>query len=288
MAIIPALAAHEIIPETKMVDWSLSASLPQSTASSKRVKNLVDFLASIYNGQNVEPWTVFEIRPEEIETVWSLLRRNESLYSFVLDKIRLVNTSGRVLQRYNTNRLFMSNRSNWSPYTSRFIVRMPTDIHELFTAQIVREIQRQLDKIALENEHIAATLDRIFPRGSPDIYFVEPSNSNRDSKKRPPWMSPDASFGHIEDRFPAIVIETSYSQHKRHLEKLAYEYISGSKGKISTVVGLDIGYGTKSEEASLSIWRPRVVPDLKEDGSSFLEIFSPQETEVMTSLSAFY
>ena len=56
---------------------------PLETAS-----NLLDFLISCHRGQEVEPWTVFNITPEEVQTVWSMLEKHKSLYDYVLGKLR--------------------------------------------------------------------------------------------------------------------------------------------------------------------------------------------------------
>ena len=60
----------------------------QTKTPSKTVSSLLDFLISCHKEQEVEPWTVFNITPEEIQTVWSMLERHESLHDFVLGKLR--------------------------------------------------------------------------------------------------------------------------------------------------------------------------------------------------------
>ena len=70
------------------------------------------------------------------------------------------------------------------------------------------------------------------------------------------------------------LIETSYSKHHKELARLADEYISGSNGNIAVILGLDIEYGVGSRTASLSIWRPRLLPDPDEKEAVLLETFS--------------
>ena len=53
-----------------------------------RVACLLDFLILCHNGKEVGPWTVFNITPEEVQTVWSILERHKSLYDYVLGKLR--------------------------------------------------------------------------------------------------------------------------------------------------------------------------------------------------------
>ena len=142
MATSVAPIQHKIASETKMVNYSLQTSPLQTTAPSKNCKDLLDCLISRYEGWGMfEPWTVFEITPEEIQRVWSVLQKDESFYGYVLDKIRLVNKPGRVLQRYSTKKIFMNNRFDWTPSISQFIVRMPTGVHEMFTESVVDEIK---------------------------------------------------------------------------------------------------------------------------------------------------
>ena len=58
--------------------------------------------------------------------------------------------------------------------------------------------------------------------------------------------------------------ETLHSQQLKELARLANEYISGSDRHIAVIIGLDIKYSVGSKTASLSIWRPRLVPDQDE------------------------
>ncbi len=65
----------------------------QTTTPSKTASSLLDFLISCHKGKEVEPWTVFNITPEEVQTVWSMLQRHKPLYDYVLGKFREVNRS---------------------------------------------------------------------------------------------------------------------------------------------------------------------------------------------------
>ena len=173
-------------------------------------------------------------------------------------------------------------RFDWSPHTSRFAVRMPTSTHDVFTEFVVQEIGSQLTSVARGDTDIAAALDLVRSESTSDVYLYgrEPIN------ERYPKHTPDASFAHADSQYPSIVIETSYSQHQKELTRLADEYISGSDGNIGVVLGLDIEYGAGSKKASLSIWRPRLVPDPEKKESVLLETFGVQEADVMASLPA--
>ena len=60
----------------------------QTITPSKTASSLLDFLISCHKGQEVESWTVFNIIPEEVQTVWLMLERHKSLYDYVLGKLR--------------------------------------------------------------------------------------------------------------------------------------------------------------------------------------------------------
>ena len=51
----------------------LPSPLAQTKTPSKTASSLLDFLISCHKEQEVEPWTVFNITSEEIQTVWSML-----------------------------------------------------------------------------------------------------------------------------------------------------------------------------------------------------------------------
>ena len=54
------------------------------------------------------------------------------------------------------------------------------------------------------------------------------------------------------------------------------------------ILGLDIEYGVGSRSASLSSWRPRLLPDPDEKEAVLLETFSVREVDVMVFLLAHY
>ena len=50
------------------------------------------------------------------------------------------------------------------------------------------------------------------------------------------------------------------------------------------ILGFDTEYGIKSKKASLSIWRPRFMPDPEKEEGVLLETFSIREADVIASL----
>ena len=70
--------------------------------------------------------------------------------------------------------------------------------------------------------------------------------------------TPDASFGHLSEKYPGVVIEVSSSEKRKNLSRLASEYILGSRAAVRVVVGLDIE-SKGNKKATISVWKPQVV-----------------------------
>ena len=150
-----------------------------------------------------------------------------------------------------------------------FIIRMPSHLHEAFCARVVRNICNQLDNIAALHGSAAAYARNVEPEGSPTLKFpsdkaVEDGENNRNGKGVGKYDThdPDATFYYSDMCWPCVIIEVSYSQKRKALKDLAENYILGSDGNTSVVIGLDIEY-KPSKQATLSVWRPqfRVRPD---------------------------
>ena len=159
---------------------------------------------------------------------------------------------------------------------------MPTSTHDIFTELLVQKIGSQLKSVSRRDTDIAAVLDLVRLESSSDVYLY----GHEAIDERYPKHSPEASFAHANSQYPSLVIETSYSQRQKDLTKLADEYISGFNGIIAMILGLDIEYGVESKKASLSMWRPRLVPDPEKEEGVLLEMFSIREADVMASLLA--
>lgn len=72
----------------------------------------------------------------------------------------------------------------------------------------------------------------------------------------PPQRHPDGQFQHYQAAYPGVVLEVSYSQDGKDLERLAWEYIQGSNGDIKAVIGIDINY---TKDSTISLWRPSYI-----------------------------
>jgi hypothetical protein len=152
-------------------------------------------------------------------------------------------------------------------------VRMPTPVHDFFTAFVADEISKQLEAISHHGDSSAEFAARIANGGCARIFLKE-DNPDRDGQgtRVVHRREPDAQFQHRDAEYPGVVLEVSYSQDGKDLKKLAWDYIQYSNGDIKVVIGIDIKYNN-SKEATLSVWRPRYI---REDGEE-LEILEAEE-----------
>ena len=121
---------------------------------------------------------------------------------------------------------------------------MSSSLHEIIIARVVEDIGMQLRARASGVGPVADFSRMIRSNGSASITSANPMFGRHD---------PDASFKHLNARYPEVVIEVSYSQKRGDLRRLADDYILSSDSSIRLVVGIDIGYNSKS--ATVSMWR---------------------------------
>lgn len=124
---------------------------------------------------------------------------------------------------------------------------MQSWLHESVIVFITQEILRQLQIIGRSEGSSASFARNIRNTGSPTI-------SSTDTECGP--HSPDSAFKHVDAQYPGIIIEVSYSQKRKDLNRLADDYILGSDGNIRVVIGVDIEYRA-SKRASISVWKPQ-------------------------------
>jgi hypothetical protein len=98
-----------------------------------------------------------------------------------------------------------------------------------------------------------AFLSLLAPRGKATIKDLV------DEHRDPMPMEPDESYGYGDESLPRLVIEVSYSQQPKNLEKCAWEFLQGSECNIATVIGFDLEY-KRSKQASVFVWRGRRSP----------------------------
>lgn len=126
---------------------------------------------------------------------------------------------------------------------------MPTPVHELVSTSLANEINEQLQCVAKKGGRAGEFAAQIVNAGSSRILLAEIAKDNT-----PLQRQPDAQFQNENAVYPGLVVEISYSQDGKNLDKLAWQYIQGSNGNIRAVIGIDIGYGAKA--STVSLWRP--------------------------------
>lgn len=127
---------------------------------------------------------------------------------------------------------------------------MPTDFHEFIISNVVFKILSQLKLIAKTSKSSAEFAKVVRHGGSATIDFPNDPTCGT--------HSPNAIFKHLRATYLGVIIKMSFSQKKKDVEKLAYEYILGSDGSIKVVIRLDIKYRGRNK-GTLSIWRPRII-----------------------------
>jgi len=124
---------------------------------------------------------------------------------------------------------------------------MPSRLHEIIISDVAFKICSQLKAIAESSKGSAEFAKAIQHEGSATIEL--PTFGEH---------SPDAVFQHSRATYPGIIIEMSFSQKRKDVEKLAYNYILGSDGSINVVVGLDVEYKGR-KKGTLSVWRSQIL-----------------------------
>lgn len=195
-------------------------------------------------------WHTFRLRRGEYSDLLILLKKEESLWTFVETKFRY----------------------DYNPSTETLVLRMPNQLHEVFIARVVVEIQKRLSMFADAESRSRAFAQSVNYNGSGRLDLEGEDNDGRRTIRR----DPDATFKHCDALWPGVVIEVSYSQKKKALPHLADDYILGTDGNIRVVVGLDIDYETK--KGTISIWRPEYVTN--EQGQLDLEAAQTVEDQI--------
>ncbi|CZR64903.1 uncharacterized protein PAC_14803 [Phialocephala subalpina] len=198
------------------------------TKPAARVARILRAFRDCQNGAPPRsPWTACKLSSEEYEELLDQLKHDELLGGFVADKVRY----------------------DYDPIQSKFILRMPTILHDTFISRLVTEIEKTLERLA--DIEIEA---RPFIEGIKPVSGVLNFPIGDDDQQQNIRHEPDIRFQHKDAAWPGVVIEVAHSQTRKSLVGLADNYILGSYGGIGVVVGLDLDY-KKSKEASISVWR---------------------------------
>ena len=144
-------------------------------------------------------------------------------------------------------------RHDYDSDRNLLVIRMPSTIHEVFSASLGEYIRDELRRIGLRQDEAGQFASQIRSARSSRIFLKELS-SEIAKISRPLRRQPDEQFQHKSAAYPGVVIEISYSQDGRDLRRLAQDYILCSNGDIKLVIGIDINAET---ESTVSLWRPK-------------------------------
>lgn len=198
---------QHITPPSSLVDapWTPP---PTDEKAFKQASRVIALFKDIEAGRYIwdQPWTEFQLVGGEYEELRRQLRRNESLFGFVEDKIRY----------------------DYCGESNRIFVRMPTGVHELFIDGVEDAIRSQLKTIRSGSDKAASFAQKVRPARSTKIYFPVDNAPPGTSSK----YEPDASFWHKDARYPGVIIEVAYSQKKKRLARLAEDYLLDSNATV--------------------------------------------------------
>ncbi|KAI9737250.1 MAG: hypothetical protein M1818_005783 [Claussenomyces sp. TS43310] len=256
-----SFALNEATPPEKQFQLPLTPPTTDERFSHGSDRSAVDSALQIFRRHQdhtlINPPTPVLLKPTQYERVLRKLEQDPVLLNHVDNNVRF----------------------DYDPISMLLSVRMPTPVHDFFTAFVTEKISKQLDVIKQRGDSSTEFAARIANGGCARIFLKE--NPDRDSQGARVRREPDAQFQHQDAEYPGVVLEISYSQDGKDLEKLAWDYIQYSNGDIKVVIGIDIKYGN-TKEATLSVWRPRYV---HEDGEE-IDILEAEETIISQQFRA--
>ena len=158
---------------------------------------------------------------------------------------------------------------------------MPTRTHDLCTALIAKEIDSCIHRFSTEcalPSVLPAFLNVIRNESTSDIFGYNDCKHKR---------SPDAAFSHPDDQYPGIVIETSFSQEAKAVEKRADEYVMMSNGNIKMIISFDVEYRASNRKVdTISVWRSAYGQD-QEGPFLYAECISDHEVSNLQCLLSY-
>lgn len=233
-------------PTTVSVDPSPGPSHAFDTLS-RPVRTILHIIRRCYEGildDSDISWKGFTLNQEEYDVLQNALDRDERLKGWVGDKLRF----------------------DYDSLRGEIVLRMPSQVHCVFARGLDGAIADRINHLREDGQQeiqggqreINQVVAKIKVDSTSDIRF--PGNGNRDRK------SPDSSFSFEGYKYPTVVIEVANSQQKKELQRLAEFYINHSKGRIKTVITVDIEYhrprypsAPLGREATYSVYRHRVI-----------------------------
>lgn len=140
-------------------------------------------------------------------------------------------------------------------------VHMPSPAHAVLVGEVAYRVLHQVRASAQGiPQPLAAAVSRIHNLGQSSILLPYGGS------KRSVLRHPDISFGDVKARYPRVIIEVAYSQKRKQLAELANSYITGSRGGVGVVVGIDLPYRRRGE-SQLMIWRSKSATENSGEGA---------------------
>ncbi|KAL9119288.1 MAG: hypothetical protein Q9187_004157 [Circinaria calcarea] len=226
------MQVHKIIPQAK-IPASLLTPLLTNGKSSLPItpeKETIQQVLQIFKRHQQGLWEdrdliLLPLRPSSYNKLREQLEADDSLREYVDDDIRL----------------------EYDPVSELLTIKMPSSpAHEAVTWTIIASVFTQLQKLGTGDGPVATYAREILNLNTARIWLTHGELVFE--------KSPDSQFIHSEAFFPGVIFETSYSQDKKNLKRLAKTYILGSNGDIRVVVGIDMEYPDISS-ASVSLWQ---------------------------------
>jgi hypothetical protein len=218
----------EITPPESFCEAPITPPPTDEKKPSSQVQSIVQFLdCQRTASSHTIDRKLFHLPRGVLDELFNTLQLNVSLWAYFQDKVRY----------------------DYFSRVERFVLRMPSDVHEFCVSSLVCEIDSQLRQYrAGGNTKSQAFAKEVRPKGSVDLE-LPPDDDGHVNKH-----TPDGSFWHWQATWPGVVIEVAFSQSSKDLDRVAWDYVSDSNGGIQAVVGLNLNYSDKG--ASLSVWRP--------------------------------
>lgn len=216
------------------------------------------------SGREAGDWQVFRLARADFAEFVRRLSADDALHAWYQDKVRY----------------------DWEAEQERYTLRMPTAVHERFTASVDDAVVAGIARLAErwsaseDGQEVAEELKKVYKGRSATLEMCAPrlekssqdTSAPSDAAEAVVRRSPDASFYHpAQPDLPCLVLEVGYSQRRKHLPRLAESYVADSRHAIRCVVGLDISYpnlrgkeGDAKEvdkTATASVWRPGLERD---------------------------
>lgn len=146
----------------------------------------------------------------------------------------------------------MNYRSDYFGSSQQFVLRMVSIPHEVVRGELEFKLRSLLCALPVQ-EASARFAQEIDGHGSATVYSAVGAPYSR--------HDPDISFGHPAAYYPGMIVEIADSQKLGALEQLANDYICGSNGQISIVIGVKMEFpvkkGEKGKKATFSVWKPQ-------------------------------